>query len=156
MVELPMNHAAYAKTIFRSRNFRIQKADLDDVVQSAIVAAIDKGCDINSNPMKGFIFISCMRFIQTSCKNAVKTAGNKVNRAYIDAGLAAVDVHDDMTLILDRSKNLPPYLMDTLRGMLADQSVGQIGMSMGVKPRTVSVNKCRVLTFLRNSIDTAI
>ena len=27
-----MNHTAYAKTIFSSRNFRIQRADLDDVV----------------------------------------------------------------------------------------------------------------------------
>lgn len=153
MVELPMNHSAYAKTIFRSRNFRIQKADLDDVVQSALADGLARGCGLNDTGMKGYLFISCMRFIQTTSKRNARMNGQKVIRTYEDSGLSMIDVGDDLTAILQHAKSLPDYLKDTLQHMLVGGSIDQISAAMSVKPRTVSVNKCRVVKFLRNSID---
>lgn len=144
-----MNHTAYAKTIFSSRNFRIQRADLDDVVQSALADALTSGLDVNDNRVKGYIFISCLRFIQTTCKRKPTERIRPSHKVGEATQLADLSMREDVALLEADIKSLPISLQEVMKMTLTGMDAVQIATVRKVKPTTVRVDRCRAYGTLR-------
>jgi DNA-directed RNA polymerase specialized sigma24 family protein len=145
-----MNHTAYAKTVFRSRNFRIQPTDLDDVVQAALVAALSRGIDTDDDKIKGFLFISCMRHIQTTCKKKPTVAVKPTHRIGGSTQLADMIKSETLDRVLENAKSLPDGLRHVVEMTLSGMDAHAVASARQVKSTTVRVDRCRAYKLLRN------
>jgi len=139
----------FIRGLFARRNFRIQPADIEDIFQNAALAAVDKGCDIQSLKFRGFMIIASMKFMST-CK---RTQGrfdqiDPDTVCQFDSTLEALIESEQLDILDAMIDRLPEAQQQVVRMTLDGYGTREISDMTGVNYTTVSVQKNRAVKTL--------
>lgn len=138
----------YVLVMLRSRNFNPNHHDIEDIVSDATVSALENGVDPTSKPFKGYLVIQTLRYMDKARKR--KTEPISAARNICDSPRQPDS--EDMTSVIGAMAILQPYLADTAQHMARGLTPTFSANSLGIKPRTVSVNRCRALDAIRATL----
>lgn len=147
-----MSDYNYVRTTLRKRGHKPSQATVDDIVQAARLAAIERNFDISSAKFKGFLVIQCLRFLQKSAraKPVMQIQAAYKTHAGCTNPIDKLIVDEDLQRLNYAIRNLPMGLRDTMEMTLRGLDVHDISEIRGVKHRTVSVDICRAKDMLRD------
>ena len=146
------NIYAFARAMAYGR--RIKSYDLDDIVQTAMCDAVERGVT-DEEKCRGFIMIGILRFQQTRSriyKSPAVRPRTSSRLDYIcveDDRLTYVDTSSDIDIIKQNILSLSHSLRETMLLTLQGMDKHQIARIRGVKPQTVAVDRCRAMDILR-------